>query len=79
MNLDMGVLYHEIVRHDQGRRLYGYISLMAPCSTRQLGALSVESYCEHILSVANQVAVEGNTMLKDEEIEMLVVLHMIRR
>ena len=76
MNLDVGVLYNEVMRHDQGRKLYGYIPLMASSSTGQLGALSAESYCERVLSCANQVVVNGNTLLKDEEIEMVVVLRM---
>lgn len=49
---------------------------MASCSTGQLGALSAESYCERVLSCSYNVLTEGNTLLKDEELEMIVVLRM---
>ena len=51
---------------------------MACNSTGQLGALSAESYCERVLSCANNVVITGNTLLSDEEVEMLVVLRMNR-
>eukprot|EP00327_Prymnesium_parvum_P036465 CAMPEP_0195622194 /NCGR_PEP_ID=MMETSP0815-20121206/16081_1 /TAXON_ID=97485 /ORGANISM="Prymnesium parvum, Strain Texoma1" /LENGTH=85 /DNA_ID=CAMNT_0040762971 /DNA_START=328 /DNA_END=585 /DNA_ORIENTATION=+ len=47
---------------------------MAASSSGQLGALNAESHAERILSCANNVLVEGNTLLHDEELEMLVVL-----
>lgn len=49
---------------------------MASCSYGQLGALNAESYNERVNSVAKQVLTDGNTLLSDEEIEMLVVLRM---
>jgi hypothetical protein len=78
MNLDMGVLYTHIERMDTGRQLYGWIPSMACNSTGQLGALSAESYCERVLSCANNVVTCGNTLLSDEEVEMLVILRMNR-
>ena len=51
---------------------------MACNSVGQLGALSAESYCERVLSCANNVVTKGNTLLSDEEVEMLVVLRMNR-
>ena len=57
----------------------GYIPLMASCSSGQLGALNAESFCERVLSCANDVLTEGNTLLSDEELEMLVVLRMNRK
>jgi hypothetical protein len=76
MRLDIGKLYKEVARGDQGRRVYGYLPVMASCSKGQLGALSAESYCERVLSVANQVVVEGNTLLGDDEVEMVTLLRM---
>ena len=35
-------------------------------------------FCERVLSCANDVITDGNTLLSDEEIEMLVVLRMNR-
>ena len=44
MRLNVGKIYQELERADMGRKNYGYIPLMASCSTGQLGALSAESY-----------------------------------
>ena len=52
---------------------------MASSSVGQLGALSAESYCERILSCANNVVTKNNTLLGDEEMEMVVVLRMNRQ
>ena len=76
MRLDIGKLYNEVGRSDQGRRTYGFIPLMASCSIGQLGALSAESYCERVISCANNVMNDGNTLLNDAELEQLVVLRM---
>jgi hypothetical protein len=78
MDLDMGILYTHLEKIDNGRQLYGLIPLMACNSVGQLGALSAESYCERVLSCANNVVTKGNTLLSDEEVEMLVVLRMNR-
>ena len=59
-------------------RLYGYIPLMASCSNGQIGALNAESFCERVLRCAGHVLTEGNTLLSDEELEMLVILRMNR-
>ena len=72
------VLYRKIARTDEGRRLYGYIPLMASSSAGQLGALKEESFCERVLSCANNVLTEGNTLLNNAELEMLVILSMNR-
>jgi len=40
--------------------------------------LCAKSFCERILSDANDVCHEGNTLLDTEEINMLVVLRMNR-
>ena len=76
MRLDIGNLYKSVQQVDAGRQLLGFIPAMASCSTGQLGALSAESYCERILSCANNVIMKGNTLLSDEELEMIVVLRM---
>lgn len=63
MDVDMGVLYTYLEKIDTGRQLYGLIPKMACNSTGQLGALSAESYCERVLSCANDVVTTGNTLL----------------
>ena len=76
--LDVGKLYKKITETDKGRRLYGYIPLMATSSYAQIGALNAESFCERILRCAGHVLTEGNTLLADDELEMLVILRMNR-
>ena len=56
----------------------GLIPLMASCSKGQIGALNAESFCERVLSQANLVMTDGNTLLSDEELEMIVILRMNR-
>ena len=51
---------------------------MASSSRGQIGYLYAKSFCERILSCANDVCSEDNTGLGCEEINMLVVLRMNR-
>ena len=73
MGMDISILYKGL---DEGEIRYGYLPAMAPCSKGQLGALNVESFCERCLSCANMVVTEGNTLLLDDEVRMLVILRM---
>jgi len=74
MGLDMGPLYLKIIAEDPDGVKFGYIPLMASSSFGQIGALNAESFCERILRAAGHVMTEGNTLLNDEELEMLTVL-----
>ena len=74
--LNPGFVYKEIQKLDTDQKVYGWIPLMTSCSGGQIGALCAESFCERILSEANDVCHEGNTLLDTEEINMLVVLRM---
>lgn len=67
----MGKLYGRLANDDR----YGNIPQMAAAT---LGALNAESFCERVLRCAWHVLTEGNTLLGDEELEMLVVLRMNR-
>jgi hypothetical protein len=49
---------------------------MASSSSGQIGYLPAESFNERMISAANDIVTEGNTLLDDEEIEMLVLLRM---
>ena len=73
--LDIGKLYKSGKLAD--KRL-GLIPHMASCSKGELGVLNAESFCERVLSQSNCVMTEGNTLLSDEELEMLVILRMNR-
>ena len=74
----VGRLYKKIKAADADRRIYGYIPLMASCSNGQIGALNAESFCERVLRCAGHVLSKGNTLLDEEELEMLVILRMNR-
>ena len=58
---------------------YGRIPTMASSSYGQIGALNAESFCERVLRCAGHVLTEGNTLLDDAELQMLVVLRMNRK
>jgi len=78
--LNPGYVYNRIEKLDADKRAYGWLPLMTPSSGVQIGALCAESFCERILSEANDVCHEGNTLLDMEEISMsrLDVLRMNR-
>jgi len=79
MELDMGVFYRKLIKSDPDRKIYGHIPFMASCSYASIGALNAESFCERVLSAANLVVTDGNTLLSSEEVEMLSVLRINRR
>jgi hypothetical protein len=54
------------------------MTLMASCSVGQLGALNAEIFCDRVLSCANNVVQTDNTLLDDEEVEMIVILRMYK-
>jgi len=66
-------VYKHIEKLDTGKRAYGWFPLMTSSSGGQIGTLCAESFCERILSDANGVCHEGNTLLDTEQINMLVV------
>ena len=57
--------------------LLRHLNLVDRCESQALGACR-ESFCERVLSAANDVLTEGNTLLDDEELEMLVILRINR-
>ena len=74
----MGTFYRKIISSDPERKVYGLIPVMASCSHASLGALNAESFCERVLSAANLVVTDGNTLLSPEEVEMLSILRINR-
>lgn len=80
MGLDIGKLYKklETEKDSKGRSKYGLLPVMASCSYGQLGALNAESYAERVNSIGKLVCAEGNSLLSEEEVTMLVVLRMNR-
>jgi len=57
----------------------GWLPLITSSSGGQVGALCAESFCDRIISDANDVCHEGNTLLDTEEINTSVVLRMNRK
>ena len=77
MPLNVGLLYKKLEASD-GLGL-GHLPAMAACSKGQIGALNAESFCERVLSCANLVVHDGNTVvLSDDEVSKLTVLRMNR-
>jgi len=60
-------VYKYIGELDTDKRAYGWLPLMASCSGGQIGALCAENFCKRILSEANDVCYDGNTLLDTEE------------
>eukprot|EP00732_Lithocolla_globosa_P005761 Lithocolla_globosa_v1_NODE_6205_length_1122_cov_61.683224.p1 type:complete len:109 gc:universal NODE_6205_length_1122_cov_61.683224:885-559(-) len=73
MQLNVGRIYQDLIEEDTD------IPLMASCSPSQIGALNAESFCERVISQGNLVMNDGNTLISDEELEMLVVLRINRK
>ena len=69
--LNIAPLYKKLIVDGK----YGLIPLMAVASTYTIGGLNAESYVERVLSAANLIMDEGNSLLGDVEIVMMVVLH----
>ena len=70
------VLREEIIEKDVDRALYGWLPKMATSSKGSIGCVLASSFCERINSCANAVVTEGNTLLSDDEMELLVMLRM---
>ena len=79
LDIDMGRLYGKIITEiDPDRSKFGFLPLMAGCCDGQIGALNAESFAERVISGSNLVMTNGNTLLGDKMLEMLVVLRMNR-
>ncbi len=79
MFLDIGVVYLHILKtEDPDRSKFGFLPLLASCSSGQLGALNAESFAERIISAVNLTMTDGRTVLDDSILDSLVVLRMNR-
>lgn len=73
--LYIGKLYQRI----EGQGKFGYLPDLARASRFKVVALPAQSFCERVISAANIVMNDGDTLLCDEELDMLVVLRMNRK
>ena len=78
MNLDMGVLYTHLEKMDTGRQLYGWIPSMACNSYWPARGSERRELLRARAQLREQRGDHGNTLLSDEEVEMLVILRMNR-
>lgn len=69
-------VYGKLVKADALRLAYGWLPYMALSSRGQLSTLLAKSFCERIMSKGNLVMTDGNTLLSDQELEIVVVLRM---
>mmetsp|Transcript_42101 Transcript_42101/g.98103 ORF Transcript_42101/g.98103 Transcript_42101/m.98103 type:complete len:192 (+) Transcript_42101:233-808(+) len=77
VDADMLAMFNSIVQAEKHRpkKLFGLLPLLASC---HLGALNAESFCERVISCANNVVTKLHTRLSPELIEKIVVLRMNR-
>jgi hypothetical protein len=66
----------KIIEENNTDNHFGYLPLMCKNSKCQLGALSAQSFAERMNSVGNQIVTKDRTLLKDDQLEKLVVLRM---
>jgi len=60
------------------KRKYGHLPKMAVASKDMMGSLMASSFCERINSCSNLVYTKNNSLLSDDEIDMVVTLRMNR-
>ena len=76
---DMGVVMRDyFFKDDVDGTKYGHLPKMAVASKGMMGSLMVSSFCECINSCANLVCTKNNSVLSDDEIDMVVTLRMNR-
>ena len=73
---DMGKLLNHVVRQDPDMKKYGLFLKIATTSNESIRAILASSFCKRINYVANQVLNKGNSIISDEDINMLDILIM---
>ena len=75
LEIDMAVIVSKVRRKDPFRSRYGWLPQLWECYA---AGNTASSYCERMISVANDVMTEGRTLLDDPKLEMLAILRMNR-
>jgi len=76
---DMGVVMRDyFFKDDVDGSKYGHLPKMAVASKGMMGSLMASSFCERINSCTNLVCSKNNSLLSDDEIDMVVTLRMNR-
>jgi hypothetical protein len=78
-NVDMDkVMKRLCIGPDANSELYGYLAKMAATSRGSIGALMADGFAERANSAGNAVLTKDNSLLGEDEINEVVVLHMSR-
>ena len=77
-SVDMSLVLNHLAELEKKKPKFGHLLKMVITSRGSIGALLAQSFCERINSAGNIVMTQGNTLLGDEELNMLVVLRMNR-
>ena len=75
LKLDMSCLLKKMRERDPELKKYGLLPYLWEC---YITGNTASSYCERVISIANQVMTDGRTLLGDETLEMLACLRMNR-
>ena len=76
LGLDMAVVMKQMSEMDSARRRFGWLLQMWEC----YGAGNpASSFCERMISVANDVMTDGRTVLDDDLLEAVAILRMNRK
>ena len=67
-----------MIARDPTREKFGFLPYMATGSKASVGSHLASSFAERINSAANLILTTGNTLLADDEVDMLCVLRMNR-
>ena len=78
MNLNPGEVYKKLESSDPERSKYGLIPHMASGSKGCISFLPAASFCERVNSVAKDVMTDAHLLMKDDALEMMVVLRINR-
>ena len=78
MAVGIGKIILRTIEIDKSRELFGYLPYMCTGSSASISKLLTQSFAERVNSAGNLVVSKGNTLLADDEVDMLVTLRMNR-
>ena len=79
MNLNPAEVYKKLESSDPERSKYGLIPRMTSGSKGCISFLPAAAFCERVNSVAKDVMTDAYLLMKDDALEMMVVLRMNRK
>ena len=76
-DLDICIIIKQMIQENKKNK-FQLLLLIATISRGSIETFLVSSFCERINSAGNLVMTDGNTMLGDEELNMMATLRMNR-